>query len=242
LLEGVEARTRAERATPEDRARGRATLQAAATLLGDAARRSLYRSDRLGARGELRAAERLARAARSPESLEFARRFTLFEGLLLHGVGDLSGAFEVLSEGRRSLEDDAELLLALGAVSESVSALRVYEVPDAQALLAKALKRDPALPPEVRPRRGEPPDAGADRQAERAVSRGDRATQRPVRLVRSRRSRAPRQKGPKIVSSRRPAGRRPGPRPQRMGRILALRNQNTLPWSWIARRPVFARP
>ncbi|HEX9186104.1 MAG TPA: tetratricopeptide repeat protein, partial [Vicinamibacteria bacterium] len=178
LLEDVEARARADGTTPEERARGRATLQAAATLLGDSARRSLYRGDRPGARALLRAAERLARGARSPESPEFARRFTLFEGLLLHAMGDLSGAFVVLSEGRRSLEDDAELLLALGAVSEAVSALRVYDVPDAprplpgeedaprfviegqdgeggalprtsladaQALLAKALKRDPGM-------------------------------------------------------------------------------------------------
>jgi hypothetical protein len=38
------------------------------------------------------------------------------------------------------------------------------------------------------------------------------------------------------------ARRRPGDRRQWIGRILTLRNQNTLPWSWIAMCPVLASP
>ena len=35
---------------------------------------------------------------------------------MLHGMADVAGAYEMLAEGRRLAEDDAELLLAHGAV------------------------------------------------------------------------------------------------------------------------------
>jgi tetratricopeptide (TPR) repeat protein len=182
LLEGVEAvraAALAGRATPDELAKGEATLPAAAVLLSDAAMRALHQADPRRARWDLQAAARLAHATRPTGAFDlFKRRFYLFAGLTLHGMADLAGAYEMLSEGRRQAEDDAELLLALGAVSETIAALRTYDLPeeprrqpgsrdepqfviegklgeggrlpgvdlaDAQALYARALKRDPGL-------------------------------------------------------------------------------------------------
>ena len=130
LLEAVEAAARAEHATPEEVARGEDTLVAAAALLSDAALRALRQGDRRRTRWDLQAAARLVHATRkSGGHVAFTRRFYLLAGLMLHGMGDLAGAYDMLSEGRRQLEDDAELQLALGAVCETIAALRVYELP-----------------------------------------------------------------------------------------------------------------
>ena len=178
-VEAVKAAALAGRATPDEAAKGEGALPAAAALLSDAALGALNHGDPRRARWELQAAARLARATPSTGGFAgFTRRFYLVAGLMLHGMGDLAGAYEMLSEGRRQAEDDAELLLALGAVCETVAALRTYELPgeprrqpgsqdepqfviegelgeggrlpitglaDAQALYAKALKRDPGL-------------------------------------------------------------------------------------------------
>jgi tetratricopeptide (TPR) repeat protein len=126
LLEAVEAAALGEDATP-----GGATLLAAAGLLGDSALRALHRGNRRRTRWELQAAARLVSGARSTGDVSgFARGFYLVAGLMLHAMGDLAGAYEMLSEGRRHAEDDAELLLALGAVSETIAALREYELPE----------------------------------------------------------------------------------------------------------------
>jgi tetratricopeptide (TPR) repeat protein len=130
LLEAVEAAAHAEDVTAEKMAQGQATLLAAAALLTEAARHARYRGDARAMRWELQAAARLVRA-RGPTGSppEFAGRFFLVAGLMLHELGDLGGAYGMLSEGRRRAEDDAELLLELGAVSETTAALRRYEVP-----------------------------------------------------------------------------------------------------------------
>jgi len=118
-------------ATHDDVAQGEATLPAAAALLSDAALRALHQGDPRRARWELQAAARLAHATRSTGGFaSFTQRFYLVAGLMLHGMADLAGAYEMLSEGRRHTEDDAELLLALGAVSETIAALRKYELPE----------------------------------------------------------------------------------------------------------------
>lgn len=182
LLEAVgavKAAALAGHATQDDVAHGEAMLPAAAALLSDAALRALHQGDPRRARWELQAAARLAHATRSTGGLAgFTRRLYLVAGLMLHGMADLPGAYEMLSEGQRHTEDDAELLLALGAVCETIAALRTYELPegprrqlgprdepqfmiegelgesgrlprtdlaDAQALYAKALRRDPGL-------------------------------------------------------------------------------------------------
>jgi hypothetical protein len=126
----VKAEALAGRATPEDVAKGEATLPAAAVLLSDAALRVLHHGDPRRARGELHAAARLAHATPSTGGFAgFTRRFYLVAGLTLHGMADLASAYEMLSEGRRQAEHDPELLLALGAVCETVAALRTYELP-----------------------------------------------------------------------------------------------------------------
>ena len=129
-VEAVKAAALAGHATPDEVARGEATLPAAAVLLSDAALRALHHGDPRRARWELQAAARLAHATPSTGAFDgFTRRFYLFAGLMLHGMADLAGAYEMLSEGRRQTEDDAELLLALGAVSETIAALRKYDLP-----------------------------------------------------------------------------------------------------------------
>ncbi len=130
LLETLEAVARAEDATPDNVAQVEATLLEAATLLTDAARRALYRGDPRRTRWELDNAARLVRATRFPARGDFARRFYLVAGLMLHGMADLAAAHEMLSEGQKLAGDDAELLLELGAVSETIAALRTYDLPD----------------------------------------------------------------------------------------------------------------
>jgi tetratricopeptide (TPR) repeat protein len=130
LLEAVEAR--GEDATQENVTYDEETLLAAAGLLSDAALRAMYRGNPHRTRWELHAAARLVRAARSAESqAAFARRFYVVAGLMLHETGDLGGAHDMLSEGRRDAEEDGELLLALGSVTETIASLRQYELPEA---------------------------------------------------------------------------------------------------------------
>jgi tetratricopeptide (TPR) repeat protein len=130
-VEAVKAAALAGHATQDEVAQGEATLPTAAALLSDAALRALHHGDPRRARWELRAAARLAHATRSTGGLAgFTRRFYLVAGLMLHGMADLTGAYEMLSEGQRQTEDDAELLLALGAVCETIAALRTYELPE----------------------------------------------------------------------------------------------------------------
>jgi tetratricopeptide (TPR) repeat protein len=127
----LEAAARAEEARQEDLAQSEATLLAAAALLSEAAVRALHHGNPRRPRWELRAAERLVRATRSTDdSAAFARRFHLVAGLMLHNMADLASAHEMLSEGHRHAEDDPELLLALGAVTETIAALRHYELPE----------------------------------------------------------------------------------------------------------------
>ena len=128
LLDAVKAAALAGHATQDEGAPGEATLPAAAALLSDAALRALHHGDPRRARWELQAAARLARATQGFAG--FTRGFYLVAGLMLHGMADLTGAYEMLSEGRRQSEDDAELLLALGAVCETIAALRTYELPE----------------------------------------------------------------------------------------------------------------
>ena len=130
LLEAVKAAARAEDSTQEEVAQGEARLLAAAGLLSDAALRTLRRGNPRRTRWQLEAAARLVRATRPTGGFGgFTRRFSVVAGLMLHVTGDLSGAYEMLSEGRRPGEDDAELLLALGAVSETIATLRRYDLP-----------------------------------------------------------------------------------------------------------------
>ena len=134
LLEAVGAAkvaALAGQATREEVAQAEATLPAAAALLSDAALHALDRGDPRRARWELQAAARLAHATRSTPAFEgFARRFYLVAGVMLHGMADVAGAYKMLAEGRRLAEDDAELLLAHGAVSETIAALRRYDLPE----------------------------------------------------------------------------------------------------------------
>jgi tetratricopeptide (TPR) repeat protein len=130
LLEAVEGAAPAADAQEELR-QGDVTLLAAAGLLSDAAAHALWRGRPRRTRWELQAAARLVRATRSPEAFAgFVRRFYLVAGLMLHETGDVAAAYEMLSEGRRHAEDDAELMLALGAVGEYVATLRDYELPE----------------------------------------------------------------------------------------------------------------
>jgi predicted Zn-dependent protease len=133
LLEAVDAAKAAAlagQATREEVAQAEATLPAAAALLSDAATHALDRGDPRRARWELQAAARLVRATPSTPAFEgFTRRFYLVAGVMLHGMADVAGAYEMLAEGRRQTEEDAELLLALGAVSETIAALRKYDLP-----------------------------------------------------------------------------------------------------------------
>jgi tetratricopeptide (TPR) repeat protein len=104
LLESLRAQAKAGASEP---AQVDATVRASVALMSDAALRALRQADPRRARWEL-------------------------AGLMLHRIGDLAGAYEILSEGRRRAGDDAGLLLARGAVIETAAALRTYEPPDAQ--------------------------------------------------------------------------------------------------------------
>jgi tetratricopeptide (TPR) repeat protein len=131
LLETLEAVALAEDATQDEVEQAERTLRAAAALLSDAAGRALYRGDMRRPRWELDNAARLVRGMRpSARGGGFARRFYLLAGLMLHGIADLAAAHEMLSEGQQLAGDDPELLLALGAVSETIAALRTYDLPD----------------------------------------------------------------------------------------------------------------
>jgi tetratricopeptide (TPR) repeat protein len=62
---------------------------------------------------------------------DFDRRFYLLAGLALHAGGALEPAHRVLLHGLRFVDErDPELLTALGAVTESVAALRQYDSPE----------------------------------------------------------------------------------------------------------------
>ena len=131
LLEAVNAAAPAEDSTQDEVAQGDVKLLAAAGLLSDAALRARRRGNPRRTRRDLQAAGGLVRATRSPEAFAgFVRRFYLVAGLMLHETGDVAAAYEMLSEGRRHAEDDAELMLALGAVGEYVATLRDYELPE----------------------------------------------------------------------------------------------------------------
>lgn len=131
LLKAVEATARGEHSTRDDETPGEPTLLAAAALLTDAAGHALYQGNSRRTRFDLGAAARLVRATRSAGgSSGFTRRFHLVAGVMLHAMADLPGAFAMLSEGRRQAKDDPELLVALGAVSETIASLRTYELRD----------------------------------------------------------------------------------------------------------------
>jgi len=176
LLRGLESAARAGTPSPIQREE---TLRATVALLSEAALRALRQADPPRARWELAAAVRLVQAMRpADDAAGFSSRFYVAAGLMLHFMGDLSGAYEMLADGRRRAGEDAELLLGLGAVIETAASLRTYDLPetprrqreapderrfviegeqgaggrlppttlaDAQAALAKALRRDPGL-------------------------------------------------------------------------------------------------
>jgi tetratricopeptide (TPR) repeat protein len=127
LLESLRAQAKAGASEP---AQVDATVRASVALMSDAALRALRQADPRRARWELGAAARLVHDM--PTAADFSARFYELAGLMLHRIGDLAGAYEILSEGRRRAGDDAGLLLARGAVIETAAALRTYEPPDAQ--------------------------------------------------------------------------------------------------------------
>jgi tetratricopeptide (TPR) repeat protein len=162
-----EAATRARSAEQGD-----ATLLGATALLTEVARSALHRGRYPRTRWELQTAARLVGAARSAkDASDFAGRFYLVALLMLHETADLAAAYEMLADGRSHVGDDAELLLAQGAVSETIATLRNYEgrdepkpsglviegepgepeplphtgLADAQALYEAALQREPGL-------------------------------------------------------------------------------------------------
>jgi len=107
-----------------------ARLLAAAALLVDSALLDLDVGSSGRTRWELQSAARLVEATSfAPGSVAFAQRFYLVAGLMLHRMADLGSAHEMLSDGLGHVEDDAQLLLALGAVSETIVSLRTYEPP-----------------------------------------------------------------------------------------------------------------
>jgi tetratricopeptide (TPR) repeat protein len=79
-------------------------------------------------RWEMQSAARLMKTAPSyTRGSAFGRRFYLLAGLALHCGGDLEAAHALILDALRIVEDDPELLTALGATIETVAALRQYE-------------------------------------------------------------------------------------------------------------------
>jgi tetratricopeptide (TPR) repeat protein len=124
LLDSLRREARGRTAEP---AEVDATIRASVALMTDASLRALGQADPRRVRWAVTAAARLLHEM--PTSPDFAARFYEAAGLALHFIGDLAGAYEMVSEGRRRVGDDAGLLLALGAVIETAAALRTYELP-----------------------------------------------------------------------------------------------------------------
>ena len=110
-----------------------ATLRATVALLSEAALHALRQADSPRARWELAAAVRLAHAMRAADDpAGLSTRFYGAAGTMLHVMGDLAGAYATLADGRRRAGDDAALLVGLGAVIETATSLRSYDLPDAR--------------------------------------------------------------------------------------------------------------
>jgi tetratricopeptide (TPR) repeat protein len=115
----------------------------AAVLMSDAALVALRQADPRRARWYLASGSRLVRSLPGGVGLDaFTARFHTVAGLMLHFMGDLAAAYDVLSEGRRRAGDDADLLVALGAVVETAAALRTYAIPDARPTRLSRGSRD----------------------------------------------------------------------------------------------------
>jgi tetratricopeptide (TPR) repeat protein len=124
----AEVRSFLEEARLEASAQRGATRLAAVALLTDSAMLDLGDGDSLRARRELQSAARLMEAGRLEGSAAvFARRFYLLAGLALHRGVELQAGYALLVQALRLDKDDPELLTALGAITETVAALRQYE-------------------------------------------------------------------------------------------------------------------
>ena len=121
LLDSLRADANAVTAKPTE---VDATIRASVALMNDAALRSIKQADPRRVRWELAAAVRLLHDM--PTTPDFSARFYESAGLTLHFIGDLAGAYEMLSEGRRRAGDHSGLHLGLGAVIETAAALRTY--------------------------------------------------------------------------------------------------------------------
>ena len=102
-----------------------ATRLAAIALLCESALLDLQVDAGPRARWELESAVRLMQAG--PSGSAFARRFYLLAGLALHSGVELEAGYAVLVQALRLDKDDPELLTALGAITETVAALRRYD-------------------------------------------------------------------------------------------------------------------
>jgi len=105
-----------------------ATGLAAVALLTESALLDMNVGDAARARWELQSAARLMEAApQTARGSAFARRFYLLAGLVLHRVVELEAGHALLIQALRRQRDDPELLTALGAIIETVAALRQYD-------------------------------------------------------------------------------------------------------------------
>jgi tetratricopeptide (TPR) repeat protein len=124
----AEVRRFLDEARLETSAEQGATRLAAVALLSDRALLDLDDGDSLRARRELQSAARLMDAGRLEGGAgAFARRFYLLAGLALHRGVELQAGYALLVQALRLDKDDPELLTALGAITETVAALRQYE-------------------------------------------------------------------------------------------------------------------
>jgi tetratricopeptide (TPR) repeat protein len=107
-----------------------ATRLAAVALLTESALLDLQVGASPRARWELESAARLIRAG--PPGTAFGRCFYLLAGIALHSGVELQTAYRLLEEALGFHKDDPELLTAIGAITETVAALRQYDrSPDA---------------------------------------------------------------------------------------------------------------
>jgi tetratricopeptide (TPR) repeat protein len=124
----AEVRRFLEEARLEASAQRDATQLAAVALLADSALLDLGGGDSPRARRDLQSAARLMEVD-WPEggATAFARRFYLLAGLALHRGVELQAGYALLVQALRLDKDDPELITALGAITETVAALRQYE-------------------------------------------------------------------------------------------------------------------
>jgi tetratricopeptide (TPR) repeat protein len=104
--------------------------RASAAIVAESALLHLREGEVARARRELREAVDLVEAEQAgPQGDLFARRLCLLAALALHSQAQFEPAHGLLRRALRHHPDDAELITALGSVTETVAALRHYELP-----------------------------------------------------------------------------------------------------------------